>query len=465
VWLMSPSSLSDTLPLDTSFDVVIFDEASQIPVEEAVPALFRGAQVIVVGDRMQLPPTRYFQVGTPASDEPVTDDDAPVGVVLDSDSFLAVGSVRLPSTMLTWHYRSQYEALIQFSNSAFYEGRLTTIPDRTLTHVRAQPLEVTAGSFSREDVVAAVDGLLERSISAMRVLDGVYTQRTNPLEAVWIAHLVRELLARGTGQTLGIVAFSEAQQSEIERALERLGREDAEFARLYDAEIAREEDGQVVGLFVKNLENVQGDERDIILMSVCYAAGPDGRMRMNFGPINNAGGEKRLNVIFSRARRHMVLVSSIDHTAITNTYNDGAHTLRGFLHYADAVSNGDAAAATGVLAGLRERSGRVAPEPVAPIVEQIADAVRAAGIEVVAGVGQSAFRADLALRPVGAAEHTVGVLVDQPSRLSAHSLDERRVTQPTALRSGGWRVVQVLATEWESDPDEVVRRLVAAVGA
>ncbi|WP_421735557.1 AAA domain-containing protein [Cellulomonas sp.] len=464
VWLMSPSSLSDTLPLEGSFDVVIFDEASQIPVEEAVPALFRGAQVIVVGDRMQLPPSRYFQVGAALSDEP--EDEVTVGAVLDSDSFLAVGSVRLPSTMLTWHYRSQYEALIQFSNAAFYEGRLTTIPDRTLTHVRARPLEVTVGSSSPspEDVVSAVDGLLERSISAMRVLDGVYTQRTNPQEAVWIAHLVRELLTRGTGQTLGIVAFSEAQQSEVERALERLGRDDAEFARLYDAELTREEDGQVVGLFVKNLENVQGDERDVILMSVCYAAGPDGRMRMNFGPINNAGGEKRLNVIFSRARRHMVLVSSIDHTAITNVYNDGANTLRGFLHYADAVSNGDAAAAAGVLAGLRERSGRVPTPVVPPIVEQIADAVRAAGVEVVAGVGQSAFRCDLALRPPGAPAHTVGVLVDQSARLAAHSLDERRVTQPTALRSGGWRVVQVLATEWEADPDGVVRRLVAAVG-
>ena len=192
----------------------------------------------------------------------------------------------------------------------------------------------------------------------------------------------------------------------------------------------------MVGLFVKNLENVQGDERDVILMSVCYAAGPDGRMRMNFGPINNAGGEKRLNVIFSRARRHMVLVSSIDHTAITNVYNDGANTLRGFLHYADAVSNGDAAAAAGVLAraagAVRAASAAAA---VPPIVEQIADAVRAAGVEVVAGVGQSAFRCDLALRPPGAAAHTVGVLVDQSARLAAHSLDERRVTQPTALRS------------------------------
>lgn len=467
VWLMSPSSLSDTLPLEGSFDVVIFDEASQIPVEEAVPALFRGAQVIVVGDRMQLPPTRYFQAGGGAAEAPADDDvdDAPVGSVLDSDSFLAVGSVRLPSTMLTWHYRSQYEALIQFSNAAFYEGRLTTIPDRTLTHVRARPLELTVGSSpAPSDVTSAVDGLLERSISAMRVLDGVYAQRTNAQEAVWIAHLVRELLARETGQTLGIVAFSEAQQSEIERALDRLARDDPEFDRRYDAEVAREEDGQVVGLFVKNLENVQGDERDIILMSVCYAAGPDGRMRMNFGPINNAGGEKRLNVIFSRARRHMVLVSSIDHTAITNVYNDGANTLRGFLHYADAVSNGDAAAADGVLAGLRERAGRpVAPAP-GPIVEQIADALRAVGVAVVEGVGQSAFRCDLALRPPGSPVHTVGVLVDQSSRLADLSLDERRITQPTALRSGGWRVIQVLAAEWESDPDQVVRRLAAAVG-
>jgi hypothetical protein len=465
VWLMSPSSLSDTLPLDASFDVVIFDEASQIPVEEAVPALFRGAQVIVVGDRMQLPPTRYFQTGASSSASPEDDDEAPVGSVLDSDSFLAVGSVRLPSTMLTWHYRSQYEALIQFSNAAFYEGRLTTIPDRTLTHVRARPLELTVGSSpSPTDVADAVDGLLERSISSMRVLDGVYAQRTNRQEAVWIAHLVRELLARETGQTLGIVAFSEAQQSEIERALDRLADEDPDFDRRYDAEVSREEDGQVVGLFVKNLENVQGDERDVILMSVCYAAGPDGRMRMNFGPINNAGGEKRLNVIFSRARRHMVLVSSIDHTAITNVYNDGAQTLRGFLHYADAISNGDDAAADGVLAGLRERAGRAPAAIASPIVEQIADALRAAGVAVVAGVGQSAFRCDLALRPPGSPVHTVGVLVDGSARLGSLSLDERRITQPTALRSGGWRVLQVLASEWESDPDGVVARLVAAVG-
>ena len=146
------------------------------------------------------------------------------------------------------------------------------------------------------------------------------------------------------------MAFSEAQQGEIERALERLAQDDPAFGDRYEAELSRTVDGQDVSLFVKNLENVQGDERDIVIMSICYAPGPDGRMLMNFGPINTAGGEKRLNVIFSRARKHMVVVSSIAPDAITNTYNDGANTLRRFLAYAEAVSRGDTEAARAALA-------------------------------------------------------------------------------------------------------------------
>ena len=160
---------------------------------------------------------------------------------------------------------------------------------------------------------------------------------------------MRELLARGTGKSLGIVAFSEAQQGEIERALDELAEADPSFAAQYDAEQVRTHGEQDIGLFVKNLENVQGDERDIVLMSVCYAAGPDGRMLMNFGPINTSGGEKRLNVIFSRARQHMVVVSSIEPDAITNTYNDGANTLRRFLTYATAISQGNTPAAKAAL--------------------------------------------------------------------------------------------------------------------
>ncbi|MGW1344797.1 AAA domain-containing protein [Kribbella sp. NPDC002412] len=418
VWLMSPSSVSDTLPLTTSFDVVIYDEASQIPVEEAIPALHRAPQLIVVGDQMQLPPTQYFQprttphplptrptptpqtpspthaTHTPATtdpgpaaagvtlprphtpgaikatpDAPGTKPPAPrtfnpqdpavdgvdefeddgvaeqVGIALTEDSFLSISALRLASTMLTWHYRSRSEALISFSNSAFYQGRLATVPDRLPPHI-APPWTLRSDAPA---VAEVCDGLLAGSITAVRLVDGVYVRRTNPAEAQWIAGLVRELLGRRTGKSIGIVAFSEAQQGEIERALDELAEADPAFAALYEAEQVRTHGEQDISLFVKNLENVQGDERDIVLMSVCYAAGPDGRMLMNFGPINTAGGEKRLNVIFSRAREHMVVVSSIEPDAITNTYNDGANTLRRFLTYATAISQGNPTAAKATL--------------------------------------------------------------------------------------------------------------------
>lgn len=458
VWLMSPASLSDVLPLEQTFDVVIYDEASQVPVEEAVPALHRAAQVIVVGDRMQLPPTTYFQARVDTGPEADADAETRIGVVLDADSFLAVSSVRLPSTMLLWHYRSRHEALIQFSNAAFYDSRLSTVPDRQPVATRTAPLAAT--STGPHDLV---DDVLARSISLVRVGDGVYTQRTNPAEAVVVARLVRDLLRRGTGLTLGVVAFSEAQQGEIERALERLSADDADFATSYEAELVREDDGQGVGLFVKNLENVQGDERDVIILSVCYAPDPAGRMRMAFGPINNPGGEKRLNVIFSRAKQHMVLVSSIDHTAITNTYNDGADTLRGFLQYAAAVSAGDDAGAAAVLGSRRERVRGPAPVATPVVLAQLAEALRERGLDVASDVGQSRFRCDLALRRPGSTSYEVAVLVDHAARLGGAPADERRLTQPAVLAAAGWRVEQVVATEWLLRPDAVVDRLVAAV--
>ncbi|GAA1615946.1 WGR domain-containing protein [Kribbella sancticallisti] len=453
-WLMSPSSVSDTLPLATSFDVVIYDEASQIPIEEAIPALHRAPQVIVVGDQMQLPPTQYFRVSTPTVD-PDDEDAEQVGIALTDDSFLAISALRLASTMLTWHYRSRSEALISFSNAAFYQGRLATIPDRLPAHP-APPWTVRAEDRSTD----VVDGVLAGSITAVRVVDGVYVRRTNPAEATWIAGLVREILSRDTGKSLGIVAFSEAQQGEIERALDDLAEADPDFGAKYEAEQVRTRDEQDAGLFVKNLENVQGDERDIVIMSVCYAAGADGRMLMNFGPINTSGGEKRLNVIFSRARRHMVIVSSIEPEAITNTYNDGANTLRRFLTYANAISQGNPEAVRAALSSyvLPTRKTPSADHRSA-VVAQLAEALRAHGVEVDTAVGESVFRCDLALKRPGDEGHRLAVLVDTPERVAADSLLERLTTHPRALSTGGWRVHHVLTGDWARDPDAVLARL------
>ncbi|MET9275314.1 AAA domain-containing protein [Kribbella sp. NPDC003557] len=459
VWLMSPSSVSDTLPLTTAFDVVVYDEASQIPVEEAIPALHRAPQVIVVGDQMQLPPTQYFRVRSDADDLQADDEAAEqVGIALTEDSFLSISALRLASTMLTWHYRSRSEALISFSNAAFYQGKLATVPDRLPPHA-APPWTVRADS----PVPEVCDSVLAGSITAVRLVDGVYVRRTNPAEARWIASLVRELLARETGKSLGIVAFSEAQQGEIERALDELADSDPEFAARFEAEQVRTHGEQDAGLFVKNLENVQGDERDIILMSVCYAAGPDGRMLMNFGPINTSGGEKRLNVIFSRAREHMVIVSSIEPDAITNTYNDGANTLRRFLGYAAAVSRGDQAAAKSALTSYSLRTPPVTGARPTPVVEQLAAALEARGVEVDLAVGESVFRCDLALKLPGDAGHRLAVLVDTPERVAADTLLERLTTHPTALKTTGWRVHHVLTTDWTRSPDSVVTHLLEAL--
>jgi len=354
VWLMSPLSVSDTLPLDTShFDVVIFDEASQIPLEESIPSLFRAEQIIVVGDQMQLPPTSFFSSKQSDDEELLVEDEGElIALNLDSDSFLNHAARNLPSTMLGWHYRSRSESLISFSNAAFYQGRLLTVPDRAGERATQKPIVV----HNVESGYEHAELLLDRPLSFHHLPNGLYESRHNTSEAFYIAQLVRGLLLRGTGESIGIIAFSEAQQGEIERALSIVASEDAEFAARLEAEYVREEDDQFVGLLVKNLENIQGDERDIVILSVCYGRNRDGKILMNFGPINQSGGEKRLNVAFSRARKQMAIVSSMRHVDVTNTYNDGANALRRYLKYAEAMSAGDAAMGRAVLreAGLPE---------------------------------------------------------------------------------------------------------------
>jgi hypothetical protein len=465
IWLMSPLSVSDTLPLDPGrFDVVVFDEASQIPLEEAIPALYRSHQAIVVGDQMQLPPTTFFSV-SPADEEVAIDvddtDGQRVAVVLDGDSFLAQSAAALPSTLLAWHYRSRSEDLIGFNNAAFYGGALATVPDRHRPAAGLGPI-IVDGAI---DPDAAVDATLARNVSFHLLPGAVYEARRNRAEASYVAEAVRALLRRRLGLTIGIAAFSEAQQAEIEDALERLADEDDEFGDLLDAEEQREDDDQFVGLFVKNLENIQGDERDVIIISVCYGPGPDGRVRMNFGPINQQGGEKRLNVIFSRARQRMMIVSSIRAPQITNEHNDGANALRRFLDYAEALSAGEAARAQLVLDAVNPLGRRgLHTGAGSSVVTGLASALRERGCAVEEHHGRSRFRCDLAVRRPTDADHRVAVLIDTRDRAALAPTDERALTHPAVLEAFGWTVVHVLTKDWYADPATVVAAVEAALG-
>jgi predicted DNA-binding WGR domain protein len=276
---------------------------------------------------------------------------------------------------------------------------------------------------------------------------------------------VRELLARGTGQSLGVVAFSEAQQGEIENALTRLGAEDAVFLNRLESEYEREENGQFCGLFVKNLENVQGDERDIILLSVCYGYDRNRKMLMNFGPINQRGGEKRLNVIFSRARQHMAVVSSIRHFDITNEYNDGANCLRNFLEYAAACSAGESATSRRVLQSSNPvAAGRSSTTSSGnEVASQIAEALRERGLIVDLDVGQSMFRLPLAVRQSSDEAHRLGILIDDTAHYAQSNLLERYLLRGEVLEAFGWRVVQVYVKDWYHERDAVLRQIEQAL--
>ncbi len=460
VWLMSPLSVSDTLPLvgpggAAPFDVVIFDEASQIPLEDAVPAVCRAPQTVIVGDEMQLPPTTFFGGGGGEENEDafeVEADDEVVSYRLDADSLLSHASLGLGGAMLQWHYRSRDEALIRFCNHAFYGGRLRTIPS-TRAPRPLPPIEVDDAAQGAEGAAR----LLERPLSFHHLQASPYEKRRNRGEAAYIAEMVRSLLRREDPPTVGIVAFSEAQQSEIEAAIDALGADDPEFRRRYEAELEREVEGEAVGLFVKNLENVQGDERDVIILSVCYGPDARGQMRMNFGPINKMGGEKRLNVIFSRAKEHMAVVSSIRHERITNEWNTGARILKSYLRYAEACSLGDTEEADAVIRGLGGTDAGTAATP-HPLVAVLADALRGRGFEVAQGVGTGEFAIDLAIREGD--RWTSAVLVDAPHRSPSPDPLAHYHSKPAVLEAFGWHVVSVLPRDWVDDSERVLERLV-----
>lgn len=463
VWLMSPLSVSDALPMDAEhFDVVIFDEASQVTLEEAVPAIFRGGQTIIVGDEMQLPPTNFFSAkrSEDEDDELLVEEAGElVEYDLDSDSLLNHAAKNLAATMLGWHYRSRSESLISYSNWAFYDGRLLTVPEERRASTEQTPLIAK----SPEDAEPNADELLRRSVSFHFMHGGVYDDRRNRAEADYIAYLVRALLSREVIPSIGIVAFSEAQQGEIETALERLANEDGDFRRRLDAEREREVDGQFIGLLVKNLENIQGDERDVIILSICYGYAPNGKMRMNFGPINKSGGEKRLNVAFSRAKQHMAIVSSIRSADITNDYNEGSNCLKDYLRYAEAVSIGDTETSDRVLRGMsrwHEARELAQTSTKDPVIEQLVAALTERGWQIDRDIGQSHFRCDLAVYRAGDEQYRLGILIDTDSYYDQSDILERDMMRPKLLRTFGWRITLVLAKDWYQDRDRVLERLV-----
>lgn len=409
--LMSPMSVAQFLNFSQSkFDLVIFDEASQMPTSEAIGAIARGKAVIVVGDPKQMPPTSFFSSTSVNEDEADMDD---LDSILDDCQSLGI-----PSLQLNWHYRSKHESLIAFSNREYYNGELITFP-------------------SVDDQSTKVK---------YNYIDGIYDKggrRSNKKEAeAIVSDIVKRLLTPNhENYSIGVIAFSQVQQNLIEDLLtEQLDKD----KKLRDAA-----DNLYEPIFVKNLENVQGDERDIIMFSIGYGPDKEGKVSMNFGPLNNNGGEKRLNVAVSRARREMIVYSSLKASQIDlkRTKARGVEGLKHFLGYAEQQ-----------ILIQTETSHKDSSDIM--ISEQIANSLRLRGHLINTNIGRSNFRVDIAIAtPSNRCDYSVGILLDGKGYHNTQTTRDREIVQPTILNMLGWKIMHVWTVDWINNPDRVIARI------
>jgi very-short-patch-repair endonuclease len=411
------------------FDLVVFDEASQIPAWDAIGAMARGKQVVVVGDPKQLPPTSFFE----RADDSSADEDVAAAGDLESilDECLGAG---LPRLGLSWHYRSRHESLIAFSNHRYYQGRLVTFP-----------------SPVTED----------RAVSFHLTRDGVYEKggaRTNKPEA---AALVADLVGRlkdpafvTSRQTIGVVTFNAEQQRLIEDLLDEARRKDPAIEPHFAEE-------RIEPVFVKNLESVQGDERDIMYFSTTYGPDRSGQVAMNFGPMNRDGGERRLNVAVTRARHELRVFSSLrpEQIDLARTQALGVRDLKHFLEFAE---RGPRALAEAVFGSIGEFDS--------PFEQAVAQQLVAKGWQVHPQVGVSAFRIDLGVvDPDAPGRFLAGIECDGATYHRSATARDRDKLREEVLRGLGWEIVRIWSTDWWIDAagalEQVDRRLTAILDA
>ena len=422
VFMMSPLSIAQYIePGALEFDILLIDEASQVRPVDALGAIARARQIIVVGDDKQLPPTRFFTREFEGDSEDETDAEA--SITGDLESILGLcGSLDLPQRMLRWHYRSRHHSLITVSNREFYDNRLYVVPS---------PMERDA---TRGLVFHHVrDGVFDRGASA-----------TNRIEAKAVAGAVMKHARDWPKLSLGVGAFSVQQRDAIIDELESLRRTDPSLESFFVADVAEP-------FFVKNLENIQGDERDVIFISVGYARDARGGLTMNFGPLSNAGGERRLNVLITRAKTRCEVFTSItaEDIDLNRATGRGPAAFKAFLAYAQR----------GVLEGIGSAGGAEALQQV------LAKSLQAAGWQADLNVGVAGFFVDLAARrpdaPVG--EYALGIEYDGPDYSASRSARDRDRTQPFVLADRGWRLHRIWSMDFLNRPDEQIRRTLEAL--
>lgn len=417
IYMMSPMSVAQYIaPGEVEFDLVVMDEASQIKPQDALGAIARGGQLVVVGDPKQLPPTSFF-------DRTVNldDDDEEITGIEESESILDATLPVFPSRRLRWHYRSQHESLIAFSNHSFYESDLVLFPS---------PHQDSA----------------EFGIQYTRVKRGCFVNRKNLEEARAIAEAVREHFNHFPDDSIGVVAMSAEQRNQIESQIESFAKEDTVFQSRWEKDSTKQE-----SLFIKNLENVQGDERDVIFISMTYGPNePGGKVYQRFGPINSDVGWRRLNVLFTRSKKRMRIFSSMDSddVLISPASKRGVKALRDFLKYCES----------GILHTTNFHTDRA---PDSDFEVAVMRALQNEGFECIPQVGVAGFFIDVAVvDPGNPSRLLMGIECDGATYHSAKSARDRDRLRQAILERLGWRIRRIWSTDWFKNPQAQITPIV-----
>lgn len=443
VWLASPETVAQVFPRKAMFDVVVFDEASQCKLEEALPVLTRAHRVVIAGDPKQLPPTRFFEASITGSDDDLDIDsdqgmfEAQQGEV--EDLLNAALNLDIEQSYLDVHYRSRNADLIEFSNENFYHGRLQAVPGHPSNVARFAPLSLHRAG-------------------------GVYEERCNPVEAERVVDLVSDLLKRAEPPSIGIACFNLKQRDLVSDKLDERAEADEDFARRLSKARTRTGDGSFEGLFVKNLENVQGDERDHIIISTTYGPDPKGRFYKRFGPLNLPGGGRRLNVLVTRARQEVHLVTSIPGEAYRSIEAvpegmtpKGGWLLFAYLRYAETLAEVYEQNYRILEQAETAEQATVTHRPIAPASDfGLSLGQRLAhdkGIGIDAHWGNAGFCVDTALHhPERVGDVTIGVLCDFNRYRFAEDPVHWEVFRLGILEWTGWSLHRLWTPRYFRDP-------------
>ncbi|MFA5471510.1 MAG: AAA domain-containing protein [Acholeplasmataceae bacterium] len=435
VWLLTPEAISTVIPLKLNlFDLVIFDEASQMYVEKGIPAIYRAKKVVIAGDPKQLRPSS-LGFGRVDEEDPFEEDEILGHVTYDAKSLLDLARYKYKEALLNYHYRSQYQELIEFSNHAFYDGKLIISPN--VSQPKTPP------------------------ITYIYVKEATFYKRSNVEEAKEVIKLLKTVLKdKNEHESVGIITFNSIQRDLILNYIDDELFKKSIFQKRLEQEVYRSQDQEDQSLFVKNIENVQGDERDIIIFSMGYAKDDTGVVKRRFGWLNHEGGQNRLNVAITRAKKKIYFVSSLypEHLKVDDLSGKGPKLLKDFMRYCYYVSNQNHELAKEVLMGLYQKESLTKTKLLSHMASEIKQRLIRLGYHVDEAIGIGQFKMDLAIYDEDKKAYLLGIICDISNEYHM-TVRKELFHQEKFLNARGWEILRVFHMHWYENPNGVLNEI------